>query len=124
MTFRRFGPRQAMAAGVALLVTAMYGVMTGSARATQPDIGTEAQRESGRQLYAKYCAQCHGDNGDGEGVAAPHLRPRPRDFTQGKYKVRSTPTGACPRMRTSSTSSGAACPTRRCPAGRSSPTSR
>lgn len=60
------------------------------------DVGTEAQRESGKQLYAKYCAQCHGDNGDGEGYATPHLFPKPRDFTKGKYKVRSTPTGALP----------------------------
>ena len=65
-------------------------------RAQSPDIGTEAQRESGRQLYAKYCSQCHGDKGDGEGYATAHLRPRPRDFTTGKYKIRTTPNGALP----------------------------
>ena len=58
--------------------------------------GTEAQRESGKQLYGKYCSQCHGDKGDGEGHATSHLRPRPRDFTSGKYKVRTTPNGALP----------------------------
>jgi mono/diheme cytochrome c family protein len=68
----------------------------GRARAQQPDVGTEAQRESGRQLYAKYCAQCHGDKGDGEGYATPHLSPKPRDFTTGKFKVRTTPSGALP----------------------------
>jgi mono/diheme cytochrome c family protein len=61
-----------------------------------PDLGTEAQRESGKQLYLKYCAQCHGDNGDGNGYASPHLLPKPRDFTVGKFKVRSTPSGALP----------------------------
>jgi len=50
----------------------------------------------GEQLYLQYCAQCHGENGDGKGVAAPYLKPRPRDFTQGKYKIRSTPTGTLP----------------------------
>jgi mono/diheme cytochrome c family protein len=60
------------------------------------DVGTEAQRESGKQLYLKYCAQCHGEKGDGEGYATPHLFPKPRDFTTGKFKVRSTPTGALP----------------------------
>jgi mono/diheme cytochrome c family protein len=60
------------------------------------DLGTEAQRESGKTLYLKYCAQCHGENGDGEGYATPHLLPKPRDFTTGKFKVRSTPTGALP----------------------------
>jgi mono/diheme cytochrome c family protein len=60
------------------------------------DAGTDAQRESGKQLYQKYCSQCHGDNGDGQGYASPHLFPKPRDFTTGKFKVRSTPTGALP----------------------------
>ena len=44
----------------------------------------------------KFCSQCHGEKGDGEGYATPHLFPRPRDFTTGKFKVRSTPTGALP----------------------------
>ena len=65
-------------------------------RAQGPDIGTEAQRESGKTLYLKYCAQCHGEKGDGEGYATPHLFPRPRDFTTGKFKVRTTPNGALP----------------------------
>ena len=61
-----------------------------------PDVGTEAQRESGRNLYLKNCAQCHGEKGDGEGYATPHLYPRPRDFTSGRFKVRTTPSGALP----------------------------
>ena len=67
-----------------------------SVRAQAPDIGTEAQRESGKNLYGKYCSQCHGDKGDGVGYATPHLYPRPRDFTTGKFKVRTTPNGALP----------------------------
>ena len=61
-----------------------------------PDLGTDAQRASGKTLYEKNCAQCHGDKGDGEGYATPHLSPRPRDFTTGKFKVRTTPNGALP----------------------------
>jgi len=68
----------------------------GSLRAQGPDVGTEAQRESGRVLYLKNCAQCHGDKGDAEGYATPHLYPRPRDFTAGRFKVRTTPSGALP----------------------------
>ncbi len=60
------------------------------------DVGTDAQRESGKKLYLKFCAQCHNDNGDGEGYAAPHLHPRPRNFTTGKFKIRTTPSGALP----------------------------
>ena len=70
--------------------------MTISVRVAAQDVGTDAQRESGKQLYMKFCAQCHGEKGDGEGYATPHLFPRPRDFTTGKFKVRSTPTGALP----------------------------
>ncbi len=65
-------------------------------RAQGPDVGTDAQRESGKTLYLKYCAQCHGEKGNGEGYATPHLFPRPRDFTTGKFKVRTTPSGALP----------------------------
>ena len=61
-----------------------------------PDVGTEAQREAGKTVYVKNCAQCHGEQGNGEGYATPHLLPRPRDFTQGKFKVRTTPNGALP----------------------------
>ena len=71
-------------------------LLTVGVEAQGPDVGTEAQRESGRILYVKNCAQCHGDKGDGEGYATPHLFPRPRDFTSGRFKVRTTPSGALP----------------------------
>lgn len=83
-------------AGVAVLLALSGAAPAGVARAQGPDLGTEAQRQSGQQLYQKYCAQCHGDKGDGEGYATPHLLPKPRDFTTGKFKVRTTPTGALP----------------------------
>jgi mono/diheme cytochrome c family protein len=76
---------------------AQEGPNTGPGRET---MGTgpavDAAGASGQQLYAKYCAQCHGDKGDGRGYAAPFLVPAPRDFTSGKYQIRSTPTGALP----------------------------
>ncbi len=55
-----------------------------------------AQDPPGGALYQKLCSQCHGENGDGLGVAAPRVLPKPRDFTAGKYKVRTTPSGALP----------------------------
>jgi mono/diheme cytochrome c family protein len=65
-------------------------------RAQGPDRGTDAQREAGKQLYLKYCSQCHGEKGDGEGYATPHLLPKPRNFTTGKFKIRTTPSGTLP----------------------------
>lgn len=56
----------------------------------------QAQPTGGAAVYTKYCAQCHGDKGDGLGIAAPFLRPAPRDFTSGKYQIRSTATGNLP----------------------------
>ena len=80
----------------ALLVVWSCAVAMGSVRAQGPDLGTEAQRESGRILYVKNCAQCHGEKGNGEGYATPHVFPRPRDFTLGRFKVRTTPSGSLP----------------------------
>jgi cytochrome c len=94
MTSCLMGPRALWR--LALLVVVMCAAPTGSMRVSAQDVGTEAQRESGKKLYNKYCSQCHGEKGDGEGYAASHLRPRPRNFTTGKFKVRTTPTGALP----------------------------
>lgn len=52
--------------------------------------------ELGKKVYDKWCEQCHGMEGAGDGVVADRLKPRPRDFTTGKYKVRSTLTGELP----------------------------
>ena len=81
---------------IAAFLVFVIAVSTQSGRAAAPDVGTESQRESGKQLYLKYCSQCHGEKGDGEGYAAVHLRPRPRNFTTGKFKIRTTPNGALP----------------------------
>jgi mono/diheme cytochrome c family protein len=81
---------------VAVLTAVLVVAPTGVVYAADQDLGTDAQRESGKTLYLRYCSQCHGDKGDGAGYATPHLNPRPRDFTTGKFKVRSTPSGALP----------------------------
>ncbi|MGD9635553.1 MAG: cytochrome c [Pirellulales bacterium] len=56
-----------------------------------------AQLKLGAEVYATRCQQCHGVNGDGLGVAAGYLSPRPRDYTKGIFKFTSTPYGAKPR---------------------------
>ena len=80
----------------ALAASAGGGAAAFAADAPKPDLGTDAQRQAGRKVYAQYCSQCHGDDGAGDGISAPRLHPRPRDFTSGKFKFRSTPTGYLP----------------------------
>lgn len=50
----------------------------------------------GRSLYLTQCAVCHGERGDGQGPGAARLQIKPRDFTSGLFKFRSTPFGALP----------------------------
>ncbi len=50
----------------------------------------------GREVYAARCVGCHGTKGDGNGPAATFLFPRPRNFTLGVFKFRTTPSGSLP----------------------------
>jgi cytochrome c oxidase cbb3-type subunit 2 len=50
----------------------------------------------GKEEYEDHCIGCHGAKGDGNGLAATFLFPRPRDFTIGAFKFRSTPSGSLP----------------------------
>ena len=74
-----------MTVGIALLLA------TTAARAAD-----NPANAPGGPLYQKLCSQCHGEKGDGLGVAADRLMPRPRDFTAGKFKIRRTPSGSLP----------------------------
>lgn len=70
-------------------------VAAGSAQESHiGDLKREAQR--GKALYRRFCIGCHGERGDGRGENAPHVDPRPRDFTIGTFKCRSTPSGTLP----------------------------
>jgi cytochrome c oxidase cbb3-type subunit I/II len=56
----------------------------------------EADIKLGEKIYLANCAACHGDRGDGKGPEANRLKTKPRDFTTGNYKFRSTPSGSLP----------------------------
>lgn len=65
-----------------------------SAQTRPPDTPENLAR--GRQVYVKRCQACHGEKGDGTGPVSPFLDPRPRDFTTGVYKLRTTGSGDPP----------------------------
>jgi len=52
---------------------------------------------SGEEIYQFRCAVCHGENGAGDGPAAEFVHPRPRDFTQGLFKYKTSPAELPPR---------------------------
>jgi DMSO reductase family type II enzyme heme b subunit len=80
----------------------LWGVGLGLAVATsglaqeQRAAPSPQEIEAGKQVYTRKCAQCHGDDGKGMGPAAEKVFPRPRDFTRGVYKIRTTPSGSVP----------------------------
>lgn len=50
----------------------------------------------GKELYTNRCVGCHGVKGDGKGPASAFLDPKPRDFTSGVFKFKSTPNESLP----------------------------
>jgi mono/diheme cytochrome c family protein/Tfp pilus assembly protein PilF len=48
---------------------------------------------SGAELYAQHCSVCHGPEGAGDGRAAWHLFPKPRDFRTERFRLVSTRNG-------------------------------
>lgn len=49
-----------------------------------PTIGQQAQ-PAGDALYRNHCAVCHGEKGDGKGIAAPSFGGKITDFTNPDY---------------------------------------
>jgi len=82
------------AKGVALILLMSCSTIS---HAQQSAIGKlTGKAKSGKELYRRYCIPCHGVYGDGAGESAPHLDPKPRDFTKATFKCRSTPSGSLP----------------------------
>jgi cytochrome c oxidase cbb3-type subunit 3 len=51
----------------------------------QPEMDVSSVTEKTRQVYRRYCAQCHGVKGHGDGINAQYLVVPPRDHTKGDY---------------------------------------
>ncbi len=81
----------------AALFVLIFAIVVGTLRyaVTYAQKAPEAS-EKGKQVYENSCAHCHGIEGRGDGSAAENLLPKPRDFTRGLYKIRSTEAGELP----------------------------
>ena len=78
--------------GWVLLLSTLYCLLSVPVLAQEviPD------QDAGKKVYEKWCMNCHGQEGEGNGPAADFFTPRPRDFTFGLYKIRSTGSGELP----------------------------
>ena len=79
---------------------ALMGILTGcgqdpvkekpSSPAPAPSVTSPTPRahpvtQETRDTYQFYCTQCHGVDGHGKGINAPHLTVPPRDHTKADY---------------------------------------
>ncbi|MBI4596263.1 MAG: c-type cytochrome [Candidatus Tectomicrobia bacterium] len=55
-----------------------------------------ADLSRGQDSFKKNCVVCHGEKGLGDGLAAKFLFPKPRNFTDVMFKIRSTSSGDVP----------------------------
>ena len=69
-------------------------VLGGLAAPASGLLAQDAQR--GKAVYEKWCLECHGATGEGDGAAAKFMLPPPRNFTQAVYQIRSTASGELP----------------------------
>ena len=87
----------ARALGVMTVAAVALGAAHAADRPTGPKPDeTPEMVARGKAIYFKRCSFCHGLLGDGEGPAAEYLDPRPRDFTLGTFKFRTTQSGELP----------------------------
>lgn len=56
-------------------------IATGLLAAFLAPMLAQAAQQEGRTLYAVYCTQCHGIDGDGKGLNVEHMTVLPRDHT-------------------------------------------
>jgi len=90
---------------ITILITTITGLPSAQTAQKPPNEQPEMESHIGKltghahdakMTYRRYCVGCHGERGDGTGENAPYIDPKPRDFTAGAFKCRSTPTGTLP----------------------------
>jgi mono/diheme cytochrome c family protein len=56
------------------------------AQAAKPVPTSAESVASGAKLYSRYCAACHGKEGQGDGLGGAKLDPRPSNLTDAEWK--------------------------------------
>lgn len=69
----------------AVLIGMASSIIVSAAPSKAPAV-TPAILEKGKASYAMNCIVCHGEKGDGNGVAGAAMNPKPRNFITDKYK--------------------------------------
>src|SRR5438093_4452296 len=78
-----------------ILLLAVFSILGSAVGSGSPGVVRAAEDiKLSEQIYRENCAACHGEKSDGKGPQADRLKTKPRDFTPGIYKFRSTPSGS------------------------------
>ncbi len=80
----------------ASLVVMLLLAISGQVFSQQRPAATPEALLKGKEIYMNRCWFCHGLEGKGDGPVADYLNPRPRDFTSGMYKLRTTKDAEAP----------------------------
>ncbi len=92
---QRRAPRQAARLAIMALATVLLPPSLAAQDQAAPAPRDEVQAR-GKAIYQKWCAECHGETGAGDGAAATRMLPQPRDFTRATFQVRTTASGELP----------------------------
>ncbi|MDP9066622.1 MAG: cytochrome c [Pseudomonadota bacterium] len=78
-------------------VTRLFPCVAGLLLAVSSAVAaSDGDVKTGKLVYERYCISCHGAQGNGQGEAAEYMTIKPRDYRQGTYKWRTTPSGSLP----------------------------
>jgi mono/diheme cytochrome c family protein len=109
MTLKKIAVTFALGSAVLLIAGATRSTAQSHVNSPDPLLGTPSvatetsnvngitgHADGGKMLYRRFCIGCHGPDGNGQGMNAQWIDPKPRDFTEATFKCRSTPTGTLP----------------------------
>ena len=64
-----------------ILAVALFGTASLGQKSINKASAPQTSASSGSEMFANYCASCHGRSGKGDGPAAPALKVTPSDLT-------------------------------------------